>query len=404
MADSDRKHDTGKPAEASRRLYRFLTRPKVAAAVYIVILCTAFLLETRAQRNLFYLAALPVFLLQLPSFDRRSLADSIIAKLALAYLGYFLLSALWSDGFSWAAFADLLRVSLLSLLFFLVTLHLAGHDDGFPGRLFFWFAATAGASLLAVFAAAAAGLLPSGWRLTGFGLATHPIIGATLYGVALLVATFELLPRASGWRARLTWLAVVALCAAFMLLSGSRGPLVALGAALVVGFIAADRRLAVAVVALLVAGVALGLLADLRAIELLYERAPSGHFVLWQQALAAIAERPWLGHGSLVDIDFQAEHGPGRSPHNLLLANQLYGGLPASLLLAALLLLAAWQAWRARQGGRPVYLVLLVFGLTASLFDTRSLVQNLGREWITLWLPIGMLAAQESLGRGRSTS
>src|SRR3546814_10427181 len=94
-------------------------------------------------------------------------------------------------------------------------------------------------------------------------------------------------------------------------------------------------------------GVAVGLLADMRSIELLYERAPSGHFAIWPQALTAIAERPWLGYGTLADIEFATQHGPGRSPHNLPLANPFYGGLPASLLLAALLLLAAWPAWPA---------------------------------------------------------
>src|SRR3546814_18821914 len=119
----------------------------------------------------------------------------------------------------------------------------------------------------------------------------------------------------------------------------------------------------------------------------------------WSSDVCSSDLRPWLGYGSLADIEFATKHGPGRSPHNLPLANQFYGGLPATLLLAALLLLAAWQAWqtgRAEQKSRPVLLVLLVFGLTASLFDSRSLVQNLGREWITLWLPIGLLAARES--------
>src|SRR3546814_19221758 len=91
------------------------------------------------------------------------------------------------------------------------------------------------ASAAAVFAAVALGLLPFGWRLTGFGLTTHPVIGATLYGVALLVVAFDLLPRAKSWRVRLAWLAVVALCAAFLVLSGSRGPLLALCAPLVCG-------------------------------------------------------------------------------------------------------------------------------------------------------------------------
>ena len=399
MADSDRQSDrrAGEPAATARRLYRFLTRPQVLAAAYILILCAAFLLETRAHRNLFYALGVPLFLLNLRGFDWHWLGDSPIAQLALAYLGYFLLAALWSDGLSWTAIADLLRVSVLVLLFLVTILQLAVRDPGFPVRLFLCYALAAGISLLAVFGAAVLGLLPFGTRFTGFGLATHPIIGATLYGVALLMSAFTLLPRATEWRMRLVWLAVIVLSGVFMLVSGSRGPLLALAAALLVGLVIADRRAALAVAALLVAGIAAGTLLDLRPIEILYERGQSGHFGIWQQVLAAIAERPWFGHGSLVDIDFVAPHGPGRSPHNLLLANQFYGGLAATLLLAALLLVSGRQGWRAARAGEPVYLVLLVFGCTASLFDTRSLVQNLGREWITLWLPIGLLAAQESL-------
>jgi O-antigen ligase len=401
LADSDREHDrrAGEPANAARRLYRFLTRPQVLAATYIFILCTAFLLETRAHRNLFYALGMPLFLLHLRSFDWRWLRDSPIALLALGYLGYFLLSAWWSDSPSWAAFADLLRVSVLVLLFFVTTLQLAVRDPGFPDRLFRYYALAAGITLVAVFAAATAGLLPFDTRFTGFGLATHPIIGATLYGAALLACAFALLPCTTDRRMRLVWIGFIVLCAAFMLVSGSRGPLLALAAALLVGLAIADRRIAVAVAALIVAGIAAGALFDLRAIEILYERSQSGHFEIWQQALAAIAERPWFGHGSLVDIDFVAQHGSGRSPHNLLLANQLYGGLPATLLLAALLVAAGRQGWRAARAGEPIYLVLLVFACTASLFDTRSLVQNLGREWITLWLPIALLAGQESLRR-----
>src|SRR5690606_16671848 len=130
------------------------------------------------------------------------------------------------------------------------------------------------------------------------------IIGATLYGVALLASAFTLLPRATKWYMRLVWLAVIVLSAVFMLVSGSRGPLLALVVALLVGLVIADRRAALGVTVLLIAGIAAGAMLDLRPIEVLYERGQSGHFEIWQQALSAIAERPWFGHGSLVDIDF----------------------------------------------------------------------------------------------------
>jgi O-antigen ligase len=199
-------------------------------------------------------------------------------------------------------------------------------------------------------------------------------------------------------------LAVIALCGAFVLLSGSRGPLLALAAALAVGFAMADRRIALAVATLVVAGIGAGALFDFYPIEIIYQRAQSGHFEVWQQTLAAIAERPWLGHGSLAQIKYELPDDPGRSPHNLLLANQFYGGLPATLLLGILLLVAVRRAWRARREGLPIYFVLLVFGLVASLFDTRSLVQNLGREWITLWLPIALLAVREPPAAAARTS
>jgi O-antigen ligase len=401
LADSDResKPRTGTSAKIAGRLYHFLTRAEVAAAVYIALLCAAFVLETRGHRNLFYIVGLPIFLLQLRRFDWRWLKGSILLQITLVYLSYFLLSGLWSDGLSWASFADLLRVSLLLLLFLLITLQLCMRDGRFAGRTFQWYAAAAGASLVVVFAVAALGLRPSGPRFSGIGLAEHPIIGATLYGVALLLAAFELLPRTTDRRLRLFWLLVIALCAAFMLLSGSRGPLFALAAALAVGLAIADRRAAMVVAALVAAGIAASALFDFHPVVILYERAQSGHFEIWQQTVAAIAERPLFGHGSLVNVMFEGKYGPVRSPHNLVLANQLYGGIPATVLLASLLLLALRQACHALRAGKPIYLVLLVFAFVASLFDTRSLVLNLGREWVTFWLPIALLAAQELLRR-----
>ncbi len=354
------------------------------------------MLETRGLRNLFYILAVPVFLLNLPALGWRRLWESWIVRLAVIYVGYLLVSAAWSDGLTWKSMGDLLRVALLAMLFFCVTLLLAARDVTFDRRLFFWFALTAGGSLLAVYGSKLLDLLPDNERLTGFGLATHPIIGATLYGVALLVSALVLLPRAGAWRERLLWLLVMVFCAAFMLMSGSRGPLVALGATMVAALCMAERRHAIAIVVVLAgAAAAIGLAADLPTMEQLFARKQSGHFAVWSQAIEAILAHPWLGHGSLVDLELISKHGPSRSPHNLFLANQIYGGLPATLLLAGLLGYAAWRAFAAGRGGEPIYLLLLVFGVTASLFDSRSLLQNLGREWITIWLPLALLAARE---------
>lgn len=392
---ADRDLESGRTIATLDKLYRFLSRSDVVAAAYILVLCAAFVLETRGHRNLFYALALPLFLLSLRQLDLRGLWRSSIVKLAFAYLAYFLLSAFWSDGFAWPDLADLLRVSLLTGLFFVVTASLALRWEAFEKQLFFWLALAGGISLLVVFAALIQGFIPGYSRLTGFGLTTHPIIGATLYGSVVLISAFYLLPQAEGNGQRLLWLGVIGLGIAFVLMAGSRGPLLALLAALLVAGIVASRRVAVVVVCFLAVGLTAGVVSDFRPIELLYLRAPSGHFELWAQALDAIRDRPWFGYGSLEQFDFIGKYGTQRSAHNLLLANQLYGGIPATLLLSALLVTAFLRAYKAARDGAPLYLVLLVFAVIASLFDSRSLVQNLGREWITFWLPFGLLAVCE---------
>jgi O-antigen ligase len=395
---ADRDIESGGPAAVAKKLYRALTRDDVLAGVYILVLCAVFVLETRGLRNLFYAVALPVFLVNLTRLDWRAFWQSPLVRLVVAYLGYVLVSALWSRGLTWAGFADLLRLTVLVFLFFATTVQLALRDDDFPQRLFFWFALAAGATALAALVPAVAGALTVKWRLEGFGLASHPIIGATLYGFALLATTFVLLPRARTLPARLLWLAVITACAAFILLAASRGPLLALAAAFIIGLALADRRLTLTVIAIFAVAFAAGMASDFRAMELIFTRSQSGHFLLWQQAIGHVAEAPWFGHGSLSDITFENKHGLQRSPHNLLLANQFYGGIPATLLLAAVLALAGWRAIQTARNGLPILLVLLVFGVVASLFDSRSLVQNLGREWITLWLPIALATARPLRG------
>ncbi|MEO3429940.1 O-antigen ligase family protein [Pelagibius sp. CAU 1746] len=395
---ANREHGIHSGSNPARKLYRVVTRIETLSAVYILLLCAAFVLETRGHRNLFYLLGLPVFIINLYALKARGLWRSHLVRLAAIYVGYFLAAGFFGSGFDWDEMGDLLRVAALLAVFFAITALLAAREPRLEYRLYFCLSLTAAASLLALFAGVLSGLVTPGLRLTAFGLASHEVIGATLYGFVALVSVFVLLPRASGRAERLLWLGIAVLCAIFMVLSGSRGPLLSLAGALAIGLVSANRRVAAVAIALGAAVLLAAALAELRPVTALYERTQSGHFELWRQALAAIAERPWFGYGSLTDIMFTGKYGPQRSPHNLLLANQIYGGLPATLLLAALLGYAVWLAVRHLRRGQAIYLVLLLYGLAASLFDSRSLLQNLGREWITLWLPIALLAAGELRG------
>jgi hypothetical protein len=170
---ADRDLESGRTITAAKKLYGAITRIEVFSAVFILVLCTVFALETRPLRNLFYAVALPVFLLNLHAFGCRPLWKSDISKVSVAYLAYFLFSAAWSHDLSLPALADLLRVTLLLLLFCGAAVLLAARDGRFEQRLFSCYSLAAGASLLVVFAAMLTGLVANEIRQTGFGLATH---------------------------------------------------------------------------------------------------------------------------------------------------------------------------------------------------------------------------------------
>lgn len=368
------------------------------AGIFILVVCAAFVLETRWHRNLFYLIGVPTFLLGLLGANLRTVWTVPLSRMIVAYVVYFCATAVWSDAFSWLEFGDLLRVGLLSLLFITMATSLTAGCRAFEEKLFFWVCVTAGISLTLLLAATLLGLIEPGSRLTGFGITSHPIVGATLYGVVLLVCTFTLIPAAKTGREQLCWLGIIALCAVFMLMAGSRGPLLALAAALAISLVFSKARYRIivfGVAGFFFASLAVGLAIGVESIETTLSRGLSGHVQLWAESLSAIAERPWFGHGALTEMTFESRHGALRSPHNLYIANHLYGGLPASALLAGLLYLGGKEAVKAARAGAPIYLALMTFGLTCAFFDTRSLVQNLGREWITIWLPLAFLAARQ---------
>jgi O-antigen ligase len=228
-------------------------------------------------------------------------------------------------------------------------------------------------------------------RLRGWGITAHPVLGAAVLAVPLLTALRRAVA-GGAWRG--AYWAAVAVMAADIALTKSRGPAVAaLLAALVLLWLAGWRRAAAIVVAGLVGAwvVAPGWVRAgfIRAQE-------PGRWLIWRQALAEIAERPVFGHGLAAYL----RPAPGMDasfPHDLYLSLLFYSGCVGLVLFLAL---AGWALWRCRGADEAGWLAaLMVNALAAGVTDFGQVTKGPGELWVILWLPVMLVVTGRDFRR-----
>jgi O-antigen ligase len=385
--------------------------PEQLAVPLGIFLAGFFLLPSgKALNNVYYALVLAPAVFLLRGADWRWLAGSTLWRLAMLLLTYLTLSGLWSAGFT---FVDWLHeAKALPYL----AVYLAALACVCVRRPAAW-----ERLLRTVVLAAAIGTLVSAalfyrtapWaaRLQYYGAAYQEIEVATLVGGCLLLVLFHILPKARGpgWRA--AWLAAALVLAAGIVLTGSRMPL---GAALVCAGLGLVLYRQWRLLGLAVAGLALvvgALLASGYDHRGALARGDSYRPAIWQQIAARVAARPWLGEGILTDATTRvAPDGAGQPsvvinhPHNVFLATALYGGLPALVLLVAVVLLALRQGQRLAARGEPAWFLVLLFGLLCMLTDGNQLLNAPRGMWFYFWLPVGVLMASQAAGGKRAAA
>ena len=304
----------------------------------------------------------------------------------------------WSAEPSLLGFLNQTRLLFMVLFFITATLYLLIEDPDFPGRIlrYFGWAGAVGAVGAIGYHLIFVGDL--GARMAGPGRAEHVIIGATLYGVAALCLLGTVLRDTPqpGIRA-LGWAAFVILLIA-MLLTHSRGPVLVISSVILIHlFVSGYWRFAIIVP---LAALAYLVLMWAGAVEpgTWIARGTTHRFDIWLQSwelISASAKSVLIGQGGLTHYAFELGNGRFvKSPHSLFVANQLYGGLVATVLLAGLILFTLAKAVQGyRRSGNFVICALFLFGLGVCLFDYRTVLINLGHEWVSFWLPALIAAA-----------
>ena len=356
----------------------------------LVFVVAAFLLRLEpAYALVFYVAVLPCLLGRLIAGARPVLAEPARA-LAAALIVFSGLTLLWGvdDGARSLRFAGSAIASLGFLLAMLAVLE----DDVTRARLSACLV-VAGAVNAVWSIAYALVTHPRDPRLHGWGATSHPILGATVMAVAGLTAlSWVLAPVAS--RARRGFaLAAGLLMGAFILMTESRGPLLAvIVAVLFLCAVSVWRIRAFAGLAFLaVIWFVLPKAAREHGAAVLVGRGSSHRLQIWDYTLGLIRDRPLFGHGLAANLHLDVGD-QITFPHDMYLSLLFYSGVVGAGIFLAMAGLLTLRLWRGRTDAEwpwlgALWLNMLVSGLT----DIGQITKGPGPVWFIVWLPVGLL-------------
>ncbi len=376
--------------------------PNMVFVTYTLFLAGFFFVPNAVDNYKFYIAA--VFfpgLFLLPRAVKLCWSSRIWLSL-LAYLGYMLLSSLWSAEFSLAELWGDVRYAAYILAFILLTIYWFERNRQLPDAIMEAVTLVViVAAVVSIIAFQGLGLLSMSTedRLVGLGITDNPNPSAFVYGFFGVIA-LDYARRHWGDNLAYVYAAGLSAIVLFVVLTQSNTGLIALASACVLLFLF-DRRPASPslVIALLLGGAAAIYLAW--ALGLLSATADVGfmnRLPIWQRILEDWQTAPAFGHGYQPTSIVRPDGKPSilSYAHSGFLSTLRDGGLVGLVLLLAVYGFAMRTALSmVFKSHRARYLSLLVFGLVCVLVDSDQMLTRPRELWIILWLPLACLIAYE---------
>ncbi len=238
----------------------------------------------------------------------------------------------------------------------------------------------------------------NGDRLHGWGATSHPILGASVMAAGYLAALTRVLGEP---QARAANAAACAAMALFIVLTESRGPLLAASAATL--FLCAAGRWRWRALACVGIGTAawLALPGAVRHhhAAVLVARGSSHRFEIWHRTLQMIAAHPLLGNGLAANLDL-----PGMTfPHDLYLSVLFYSGAVGLLLFAGLACVVTLRLWHGRRAPGLDWLWMVALWINtvlSGLTDLGQITKGPGAMWFIVWLPVALILARPARSLG----
>ncbi len=234
-------------------------------------------------------------------------------------------------------------------------------------------------------------------RLHGWGVTMHPILGADAMALPYLTALYLGLAETKGLR-RVPFLAAACVMAVFIVMTQSRGPLLAAGTAtlFLCGF-GPWRYGAFAGLAAIGGGWWLSIPRAVQQSQAaaIIARGTSHRIEIWQDTLTRIQERPLFGHGLAANLHLTLSGDDPMTitfPHSMYLGLLFYSGAVGFLIFVALALAVMWRLWRNRAAPQfPFLAALWLSSLLAALTDVGQVTKGPAPIWFIIWLPVGLV-------------
>lgn len=326
-------------------------------------------------------------------------------RLLLLWLSYQLLSGLWSDNLTPAAFATLAGWWIQVVIFIVITATLVHrYPEEFDILLKLLVAGIALMAVASIISWYATRNFPVS-RLEPIGRIDNAILAGCAYGVFTLLALhYAVVSRALSLRI-LYGMAFFVLASA-ILLTHSRTAMLGFVAALVAMPFCFGRRVALFMLVLLSVIMVVALIA----FPEVFDRFSMGlrwRPLIWEKAMEHIADAPWFGHGYLSDTTVAFEKRNFQHAHSSYLGFLRDGGIVG--LTVFLVMLGGFARHVIHNGCRRAkYIVpLLVFALVVIAPDVDRLIVRPKELWLFFWLPLGLfvgVSQQETVSDATSAS
>lgn len=353
------------------------------------------------HRNFYYIFIfLPALIIFFRDHKLKNVTHENLFLFILLFLLYMALSLGWSEHRTWNELFDATRYILLILSFPLV-ITLALRNGGWQiGDLLWW--SMLGVSIVALITIITFytnNSFPYD-RLEGLGrTVSNPTTNANMHGLfAIIGLTFLVQNRKrvdlSLPAQTITLLSTFTLCS-YVILTQTRGALLALIVATFLLLILNKKWKAIFLLALIA-------VATIASIELsesirgLFERGLGTRPYIWLESLGLFAEKPLFGHGVATEtkylISLNGTTKTYENTHNILLHILVHYGLVGLFLWSLPTLYAIKSASCFDKTTKDwTLIVVLVYCLTAMMFNIRSILASPNAVWILYWLPIGLI-------------
>lgn len=355
--------------------------------------------DDHLHRHFFYFFVLIPFLFELDLTFIKNCFKSKVFIISLIFLIYFGISILWTQKkvITIEEYYDTLRYFLLLVAFFMMIMYLDKKNENFFYQIVLWMSIFASISaIISTILFYHSHVFPTD-RVNGFNYYLKYTVIAATYFAFIAVGTIYLALKERIYWKKICFLFITLIILIFVLLTQSRGPLLALIIAILTGLALEKRWKLICLVFLLAIGwLAVVNFSDIGIQNYIFRGSIPFRFAIWKATFLRILNSPWFGEGYLTNIEINALNQLWTHPHNIILFVLLKSGIIGIILFFILVIISFIKAFRYfTHSTNWIFLSLLLFTVLASSSDNMRLLYKPVVSWIIFWFPVAMISAKE---------